>query len=369
MPKAAKKTTEKEEIPKDIFDGNADERRLFYVALTRAKESVTITYAREDDTKRETLPSQFIGELKSDLVEKLDTTEWEERAKSDLGFQYQAAKSKPEGEESHSLKDAVFVRELFQKQGFSPTALNNYLECPWKYFYQNLIRIPYVQNKHMLYGTAIHAAISDFMNQMKRELVGKSFLLAAFERHMNMQPFDPRDVDEARAKGERALGGWYDAYENSWNMRAQIEYRINGIEVGNGIRLTGVLDRIEWNDDDSVTVIDYKTGKPKSRNEIAGKTKSSDGNYYRQLTFYKLLLKYFREGNTYMSEGVIDFIEPDDKGKYHREVFEITDAEVSELEETVIRVAEEITTLSFWDARCGEKDCEYCNLRDLMQSQ
>jgi hypothetical protein len=56
------------------------------------------------------------------------------------------------------------------------------------------------------------------------------------------------------------------------------------------IPISGKLDRLDKKADGTVTVIDYKTGKAKSENEIRGLTQSSDGGYYRQLVFYKLLL-------------------------------------------------------------------------------
>ena len=336
-----------------------DERRLFYVALTRAKESVTITYAHEDEGHRETLPSEFITEIKPELVEQVDSQVWEQRFANDKTFAFTPINNEivtPESEQQ-------FVNELFDKQGFSPTALNNYLECPWKYFYTNLLRIPTAQNKHQAYGTAIHGALADFHNALKSEPVGKEYLLAAFDRWINTVPLAPSDFAESKAKGERALSVWYDAYEHA-ATRSQNEFRINGVEY-NGTRLTGVLDKIEWNDDDTVTVTDYKTGKPKTRNELMGKTKNSDGNYYRQLTFYKLLLELFKDGQHVMSHGVIDFVEPDEKGICHKESFAITTDEVIALKSEIDRVAHEIRTLAFWDKRCDDKECPYCALRVL----
>src|SRR5690606_29759418 len=111
-----------------------------------------------------------------------------------------------------------------------------------------------------------------------------------------------------------------------------------------------------------VTVVDYKTGKPKTRNDVMGNTKTSNGDYYRQLVFYKLLLSRFADGQYRMDGGVIDFVEPDDKGKLHREAFEISDEEVETLIETIQDVIHEIITLSFWDTECDEKTCDYCDL-------
>jgi DNA helicase-2/ATP-dependent DNA helicase PcrA len=323
---------------------------------------VTITYAREDDTKREVLPSVFIGELRTDLIEEIKTDEHEEKYKSDPGFSFQPAQAT----DTHSIKDQAFVHDLFTKQGLSVSALNNYLECPWKYFYQNLIRIPQAPTKHQAYGTAVHGALADLFKRLKEEDVSRDYLLASFEGWLNRGSFSPHDFAEAKEKGIKALTGWYDEYHKIFNTNALVEYRINGVALSDDIRLTGVLDKVEFGDGNEVTVVDYKTGKPKSRNELEGKTKSADGNYYRQLTFYKLLLKYFKDGEHAMHAGVIDFIEPDEKGKYHKELFEITDAEVSELEKLILKTGQEILSLSFWDKKCDDRDCEFCTLRNII---
>lgn len=68
-----------------------------------------------------------------------------------------------------------------------------------------------------------------------------------------------------------------------------------------------------------------------------------------------------------MVGGEIDFIEPDDKGKYRHEKFVILKEEVLELEELIKKVCAEILNLEFWDKKCEEKDCEWCGLRELMK--
>ena len=117
-----------------------------------------------------------------------------------------------------------------------------------------------------------------------------------------------------------------------------------------------------------MTVVDYKTGKPKSRNEMEGKTATGKGDYQRQLVFYKLLLEEDTRLGVTTNEGVIDFIEPiKESGKYRREAFAISEADVAALRKEIVRVAEEIRSASFWNTRCDEPKCEYCALRDMME--
>ncbi|MCR4311010.1 MAG: hypothetical protein NUV54_00340, partial [Candidatus Taylorbacteria bacterium] len=64
-----------------------------------------------------------------------------------------------------------------------------------------------------------------------------------------------------------------------------------------------------------------------------------------------------------MTSGELDFTEPDEKMRYKKERFEITDAEVLELKRCIEGMVTDILSLGFWDKTCAEKDCEYCKLR------
>ncbi len=243
----------------------------------------------------------------------------------------------------------------------------NIPSCPWKYFYRNLVRIPQAPEKYLSYGTAVHSALQKFFDALKEEDVGKEFLIDSFKYALSNQPIGESEYEEVLEKGEKALSGWYDTYSGTFPVNTISEFRINGVILDDNIRLTGVLDKLEFVDGDIVNVVDYKTGKPKTRNELMGETKNASGDYYRQLVFYKLLLKYWNDGKYNMQSGIIDFIEPSENGKYHKEVFEIPDDEVKELEELITKVSEEILSLSFWDKKCEEKDCEFCRLRDMIK--
>jgi DNA helicase-2/ATP-dependent DNA helicase PcrA len=359
----------------------ADERNVFYVALTRARKELFITMAKTDRDGKEQLPTQFITELKENILAPLDTASYEK----DFAEHRTAIEFTPAHLNSAKLpelKDKEFLNELFRAQGISVTALNNYLECPWAYFYRNLVRIPEAPNKHLSFGNAVHAALKSYFDGLSdSEDRGKAYLVRRFEESLAHEPIKESEYEEALEKGRRALPMFYDAYHAAWvslptARRALNEARIEALPLEDGTLINGKLDRIEFLDGgalpgaagvalEPVRVIDYKTGKPKTRNEIEGNTKSSDGNYQRQLVFYKLLLD--KEGKRDMKDGVIQFVEPDDRGTMHREEFAITPGEVKVLEKLVMDVAREILDLSFWDKGCHDPDCKYCELRKGMK--
>jgi DNA helicase-2/ATP-dependent DNA helicase PcrA len=345
-----------------------DERRLFYVALTRARVHANISFAREGLTGRQQLPCQFIDEIDESLKSEVDTKLFEKKVDTTLLLRPGKKVVVP------PIYDKEFLNGVFIDQGLSVTALNNYLNCPWNYFYSNLLRVPKVPTKHLMFGTAVHQVLKDFFEKLKKgESVNEKTFLKLFDEYIHQHPFTESELKEAIKKGKDAFPGFYKTYKASWNPNTLNEFRMSvllplEVEGLTHLKLRGDIDKMELADNErNVNVVDYKTGKPKSRNHIEGKTKTSNGEYKRQLVFYKLLLELFDEGRYEMVSGDIDFIEPDEKGRYHKEHFEIEDKDVEELKGVITQVAEEILSLSFWESRCDEKACEYCKLREHME--
>jgi len=365
-------TTNSEE---EVFNKDGEERRVFYVALTRARKHVTISYAKQRDDGKELLPSQFIAEIREDLIQFEDTKDfihsWPE--KQMVLFNKSLAETATLDEYKEQMK--AFVQEKLTSQGLSVSALNNYLKSPWLYFFRSLVRIPSPINKHLGFGNAVHGALQDFFKASHGEKYeSQDFLVGSFKHNLEKQEVTERDMQDLLVKGEEVLGRWYEEYQGSWNLDTRTEFRINGVvlpsmDFEGAPRLTGVLDKLEFQNGGHthVTVIDYKTGKPKTEGQVKGTTKDSEGDYYRQLVFYKLLLKYFADGKMVMDKGVLEFIEPDDKGAFRRYEFEISDQEVEELEKEITRVVDEIRNLSFWDEEVNENAEEYTSLVESLK--
>ena len=337
-----------------------DERRLFYVALTRARKMAYVTYALQRPDGREATASQFITEIKPELAEKISTDVYEDELaqKNSLLFQ-------PKTSQGFSVYEKEYLRELFRKSGLSATAVNNFLTCPWKYFYLNLLRIPRAKSRHQIYGSAVHAGLKDFFDGMNGGRVSLEILLAGFKNLLEKESLSENDRQSFLAKGINSLKKYFDYNNGKWPAKTLNEFKVHNVFLNDNIKLTGSLDKIEYSDSDnsSVNVVDYKTGKAVSRNELDGKTKNATGNYKRQLVFYKLLLDRHPTVKLNMVSGEIDFIEPDSKGVFHKERFLIDTNEVDELKHTILTIADKVTNFKFENERCGDRHCEYCQLR------
>lgn len=366
-----------------------DERRLFYVALTRAKKEIVISYAKENEFHKEQLYSRFVKEIDSKLLQEKDTKQYEtefEKNKKILFTPPPSAKG--------NILEKEFVRELFLERGLNVTALNNYLKCSWKYFYVNLLRIPQAQEKYFVFGTAVHEALKDFFKH-RTELDSKKekkFLMDRFEFYLKENALSQNDFEELLLKGEETLPIFYENRKNEWHNPVIPELKVT-VNLTSEIKLTGKIDKLEFLSFGTINprhhieasirkaeqkqnasigvgvkVTDFKTGHQKTRNEIEGKTKNGNGDIKRQLVFYNLLLNKFKNRKYKMTIGEIDFIQPNEKGKNRREEFFITPAEISELEKLIKKTADEIMNLSFLNKRCKDIKCQHCALRNMMEN-
>ncbi|MBI2577273.1 MAG: ATP-dependent helicase [Candidatus Wildermuthbacteria bacterium] len=345
-----------------------EERKLFFVALTRARKEVIISFAKENDEGRMQLPSRFLEELGDGIkiVENVPTKA--QSVKEEILLRDIKEPKKP------PLEDKKFLRETFLGKPFSATALNNYIECPWKYFYINLVGIPVVRTKFQAYGTAVHETLKDFFDAFKKDGdTTKEYLLSRFDRQLSKQMLNEEDFNRLEERGKKSLSGYYDFYYPVWIKNTLNEFIIPEVALDANTQLTGKLDKIEILPDGLlINVVDYKAAKPLSRNQIEGRVGNANGPprlageasaYKRQLVFYKLLVDKFFAGKYKMVSAELDFIEPNERGYYKKERFEITAGEVKELEELIKKVVGEIMNFAFWDKSCGVKDCQFCALR------
>ena len=355
-------------VNRELSGSVEDERRLFYVALTRAKKHAVISTSKTNSEGREFIHSLFVDEISGDLIEKIDATDIEARlVENPVLITEKVANPISQYEEQ-------YLRDLFIERGLSVTALNNYLKCSWRFFYANLLRIPSVYSKQQSFGNAVHYALDRLYRHVRD---GGDFeigvLLGAYEYSLGREVLTDEVHGELVEKGKEVLETYFKGFSQSFNKDAQSEVSVKGVAIDfdyegatYSLPLKGNLDKVEPLSNGEYLVTDYKTGKRRTRNEIMGKTKTSDGGYYRQIIFYKLLLSLWKDGEMRMKEGEIIFVQPDSKGKIHSEKFEIEHEEVEDLEGLIKETAQKIMSLDFKQDACAEKDCEYCKLAETL---
>ncbi|MCI5051216.1 MAG: ATP-dependent helicase [Candidatus Pacebacteria bacterium] len=318
---------------KDFEDGGTeDERRLFYVAITRARKNCLISSYIYNEEGREKTRSLHIGE--TDGLETIDMSDWEKEHTKDLALLFNKSQ-----EHIVSLVDDEFVKERFLKNKLSVSALNNYAESPLKYYFRNLIYLPEARSPFLDKGNMLHETLEKYFDECikKQEILGKDVL----EQSFNMIVEQNHLYQEHKDMGWNIVSHYFDKYYETFEIPMENEKRISSIpfELDNGqvINLTGVMDKITVNEAGEITVWDYKTGRAYSDMDKDRKAKTK-----RQAAFYKLLLQNAFDGRYNFHTAIFDFLEPNTKGEYERAFFEITQDDVDEVRELINELAEKV---------------------------
>lgn len=314
-------------------EANEDARRLFYVALTRAKKNCFISSYVHNEEGKEKNRSFFIDEI-AELTH-IDMTEWEKEHLAALSLFFNESR-----EHIVSLIDQEFITERFLKTSLSVSALNNYIESPLKYYFRNLISLPESRSPFLDFGNLVHAVLEEYFNRCIKEqtILTKDIFQSSFESVIE----ENHIYTEYKEEGWDICESYFDYYKDTFTLPLENEKRINAIPFllnsGETILLSGVIDKITQDEKGNIVVWDYKTGTTYSEMDKSRKEKTK-----RQAAFYKLLLGQAYAGRYDFHTAIFDFIEPNKKlGEYERMTFEITQADVDEVVRDINQLADDI---------------------------
>ena len=335
-------------------------RRLFFVALTRARSEVILSCAELSAKDKLQQPVAFVSELLeaggvTERAASLDAPTLETLAHLQLT---------PKDPGRFPLLEHSAIADLLADFRLSVSALYAYLDCPLRFYYEKLLRVPDRERERTVYGSALHEALQDYFLRMKRDpehvFPSRAELVYNFEVALaKRRGMLTREGYASRLeRGRRELATYYDTYRKDWVTEVEVEYLIRNAEV-DGIPLTGIIDRVDILSDAYVRVVDYKTsagGSSKLKRPTAANPHG--GDYWRQLTFYKLLYDN-RPGNLRrVQEGRISYLLTNAAGEQQEERIEILRKDIDALRKVLRETWEAIQEQQF--TGCGKPECEWC---------
>lgn len=337
-------------------------RRLFFVALTRAKKHLQVSYALTDNEGKSLETSVFVDEISSP----------EERTKillpDEAILKHIEWAMAPVNEVRIELANHLWLERTLQQFTISYTTLSRYLNCPLAFYYESILKVPILKNDALAFGSAVHHALEYMFRIMKernlvfpdKEQVIKIFTSAMYSEAAS---FTAIQFDRRMEQGQTILNDYYDTFINEFAKNVEVEYRIPRYML-NGIPVTGKIDKMEF-DATGCTVVDYKTGDPdKASNAYTAAPNEKEplgGDYWRQMVFYKIIIEHYPEQTWKVKAGRFEYVERSKKDNAHKQIYIPIYAQD---EEIVMKQLKDTYTGIMnheFDKGCGKETCHWCN--------
>jgi len=357
-----------------IGDGDPhleEERRLFYVAMTRAKKGLIFTSSDDYGGKQKKKLSRFMEELKEIengiIHQKEDSSITDKLGINFLSFDNVAKEN----------KDKI---NYYHYDKYSFTQLEGYKNCPLQYKFQYILRIPMSTGRPVFsYGQSMHSTLEEFYKRMKDRVEKKqaNFLERRFgetsvqeddDKNNNseleniisqrelLKIYDEKFIDEwyddekqkqeYYEKGKSSLKTFYSELKNNLIVPYSLEQGFN-IKIGDYF-MKGKIDRVDVLPDGTCEIIDYKTGTGKDVKDV----KKDQLMIYQIAAMEVLGLK----------PSKLTFYYLDDNSKVS---FLGTDEQIDKLKQNIIIWIEEIRENNFEPK--PSPLCKFCDFRDICE--
>ena len=329
-----------------------EERRLFYVGMTRARDVLYLTAAKfYGEGKREKKLSPFIGEAIG------------EKQISDIRYspRFGEAGQITDNTKQLGLLDWAKVEEQEMKLVRQPitylsySQLSSYTTCPLQYKYRYILKIPVPPSAALTFGDTMHRTVRAFYTlALSGERPTKDTLLGLFEKNWSSFGYGDR-VYEKKMKlhGKELLDGFFEKGYDPNRLPIDLEASFK-IRITPALTLGGRIDRVDEIPGGKMEIIDYKTGQSPKGRDVTKDT---------QLTVYALAATEEGIYHKKPEDVVVSFYFFEDQSKVSATR---TREQLDQMKKDVAMKSDEISRSDFRPT--PGKHCDFCEFRLICEA-
>ncbi|OGD18172.1 MAG: hypothetical protein A2W03_00360 [Candidatus Aminicenantes bacterium RBG_16_63_16] len=316
-----------------------EERRLFYVAMTRAKRHLYLTWARDYGLKRLKKVSPFVLEA-LDIPRLPDEVERSSAMEEIRRF----GQGMAGGRAAPSLK----VRDILTLSYFQ---VEDYLVCPLKYKFRHIWKIPSPPHHTIVFGRVLHRAVHSYLKKKRSGMaVTLTQLLEEYDGLWINEGFLSREHEELRKQaGRLALERLYRREETSGTVPAYLEKNFRWQQKK--VRFIGRWDRVDLAGGGAV-IVDFKAADIKDQKEADKRAAGS-----LQMDLYAL--SFMKTQPEPLLETRLHFLESDIVGRAAK-----GEKEMKRAWDKIAEAEEGLRARNF-EARPDWHNCSYCEFRTI----
>lgn len=265
-------------------------KRELYVAITRAKQHCAISYATAGYDGREFELAEIIADLPQVHFTKRDAVTNEQALLTGGPEQY--VETVPERMETTIAEVQDFVREHYEDTKVSVTLLNNFFECPWKWYFRNFLKLPEVKSVSLALGSAVHSTL-EYILKSETKPSAKLITEKIHDALAREGVTDTKEMKRLAKDAELAVVNWMEHYYSDLakdrTSERSVSYRDPAFP---NLSMYGKIDLTERSSSGDIVVTDFKTGSVKTAGMIEKVTDEGRlSDYMRQLAMYSYLVR------------------------------------------------------------------------------
>ncbi len=330
--------------------------RLFFVAITRAKESLIMTSSEHAEDGSDIKRLRYLSESSRDEDEQIspyllepvkkiiyhnDLTDAEKIETLQLGWVSAYQKLEPSAME--------LLRDRMKDYRLTASDLTSFIDIiyagPQQVYQNKVLHAPMPPADFSIcYGNILHTVFEQITSQG----IGDDAALELFKNEAKKAVLSEEDRQNLLEKGEHSLQIALNEFSPILrHAYAKAEVNLSAEHLNyDGIPLTGKIDHIEIDPKaKTIEIYDFKTGKYHSSK---WESQPSLYKYSLQLGFYKLLLNLSMQYRNYkVIKGHILFVTPDDDDLVYDKVYEFNETDEQRLKQLMHAIHKQLTSLDF----------------------
>lgn len=340
-------------------DSDEDLRRVFYVGMTRAKQSLNISYHVTSIGSKANVATKFISEIVNPdnleiVIKQAEQSDIANMVLAELSYM----------RKDHQQMDDLEFNIFLEKFRLNPTALDKYMSCPIAFYYENVLSIPSGRTAYFGYGKAVHDVLHQYLWKYHSEAMPDKFTvdtifdksMAKFKSH-----FTSKEFDSYLQGGKDQLLEFLNHHWQQWRHTQSFEFEKKYKEsFYNTVPISGQIDRID-RFEKNITVIDYKTGSAaevKKKTAPPSEKEPTGSSYWRQMVFYAILLDQQSEFKNLEMTTKFYFVQK------HQDKFETaqitpTQGDKELVGDMIVDTYNKIKNKIFTPG-CGDEHCNWC---------
>lgn len=325
------------------LDTHSDYARLMYVAMTRAKRSLHVSYVSQVDSKTTALPAEQLAHLTFSTPEPIAN---DKLAQVEIA---QIIAARPRPKTMHEL-----LADKLAAYSLNATHLTSFLDLSKQsmdtFIEESLVKFPQPVSEILAHGIAMHAAMELAQIQTTNKSFDISALKRLYERKLQDENLTSIAVKRLTDRAQQQLDALFGDIGIGFDPNSKPEQSYSAT-TRSGLVMYGKIDRIDTIDDHTIRIVDYKTGKPITNpNSKAQDILLKQWRHRLQLGFYTLLIKQNKAFSTKHIQAQI--VQLDATAADHLCLdYRFDDSELARIEQLALAVFKRIKTLDIPDVK------------------